>query len=381
MLNPSTVAAMARTGLPVTQRRVLFSVLVAVTTVMALGLAAVALSPGGFGVVDLVLLALYAIALPWLVIGFSISVIGFCVLQFARDPLAAIFPGAARIRGDEPIAAMTAILICIRNEAPERVIRNLSPLLTGLATAGVGGRFHVFVLSDTGDPALAAIEEERFGAFASAWQDRVAVTYRRRRTNTEFKAGNIRDFCRQWGADYEFALTLDADSFMTADAVLRLVRIMQDDPRLGIVQSLVVGLPSTSAFARLFQFGMRLGMRSYTIGSAWWQADCGPYWGHNALLRLAPFIAHCRLPDLPAGSVLGGHILSHDQIEAVLMRRAGYHVRVLPVEYRAGKRTLRRCSNSFAAICAGATATCSTFICSACPASCRSAAISWCSRS
>ena len=139
MLNPSTVAAMARTGLPVTQRRVLFSVLVAVTTVMALGLAAVALSPGGFGVVDLVLLALYAIALPWLVIGFSISVIGFCVLQFARDPLAAIFPGAARIRGDEPIAAMTAILICIRNEAPERVIRNLSPLLTGLATAGVGG--------------------------------------------------------------------------------------------------------------------------------------------------------------------------------------------------------------------------------------------------
>jgi membrane glycosyltransferase len=334
MLNPSTVAAMARTGLPVTQRRVLFSVLVAVTTVVALGLAVVALSPGGLSAVDLLLLALYAIALPWLVIGFSISVIGFCVLQFARDPLAAIFPAAAGIRGDEPITAMTAILICIRNEAPERVIRNLSPLLTGLAAAGVGGRFHVFVLSDTGDPALAAIEEERFGTFASVWQDRVAVTYRRRRANTEFKAGNIRDFCRQWGADYEFALTLDADSFMTADAVLRLVRIMQDDPRLGIVQSLVVGLPSTSAFARLFQFGMRLGMRSYTIGSAWWQADCGPYWGHNALLRLAPFIAHCRLPDLPAGSVLGGHILSHDQIEAVLMRRAGYHVRVLPVEYQ-----------------------------------------------
>jgi membrane glycosyltransferase len=334
MLNPSTVAATAQTGLPVTQRRVLFSAMVAATTIFALGLAGVALSPGGLSAVDLLLLALYAVALPWLVIGFSISVIGFCVLQFARDPLAAIFPGAARIRCDEPVTATTAILICIRNEAPERVIRNLTPLLAGLAAAGVGDRFRVFVLSDTGDPALAAVEEERFRAFATAWQDRVAVTYRRRRINTEFKAGNIRDFCRQWGADYEFALTLDADSFMTADAVLRLVRIMQDDPKLGIVQSLVVGLPSTSAFARLFQFGMRLGMRSYTIGSAWWQADCGPYWGHNALLRLAPFIAHCRLPDLPAGSLLGGHILSHDQIEAVLMRRAGYHVRVLPVEYQ-----------------------------------------------
>ena len=121
---------------------------------------------------------------------------------------------------------------------------------------------------------------------------------------------------------------------MTAEAVLRLVRIMQSDDKLGIVQSLVVGLPSTSAFARLFQFGMRLGMRSYTIGSAWWQADCGPYWGHNALVRLAPFIAHCGLPELPADGVLGGQILSHDQIEAVLMRRAGYEVRVLPLEHQ-----------------------------------------------
>jgi membrane glycosyltransferase len=160
------------------------------------------------------------------------------------------------------------------------------------------------------------------------------VTYRRRTVNTGFKAGNIRDFCQCWGAEHDFALTLDADSFMTAEAVLRLVRIMQSDAKLGIVQSLVVGLPSTSAFARLFQFGMRLGMRSYTVGSAWWQADCGPYWGHNAIVRLAPFIAHCDLPELPNGRILGGQILSHDQIEAVLMRRAGYEVRVLPVEHQ-----------------------------------------------
>jgi len=258
-------------------------------------------------------------------------VIGFCVMRFSRDPLGAIFPAAARVRGNEAIAARTAILVCIRNEAPERVVRNLKPLLAGLASAGAAHRFHAFVLSDTANPELAAAEEARILAFAAEWRDRLAVTYRRRSQNTGFKAGNIRDFCAQWGADYDFALTLDADSFMSADAVLRLVRIMQGDQKLGIVQSLVVGLPSTSAFARLFQFGMRLGMRSYTIGSAWWQADCGPYWGHNALVRLGPFMAHCALPELPAG-VLGGQILSHDQIEAVLMRRAGYEVRVLPIE-------------------------------------------------
>src|SRR6202030_1447318 len=143
-----------------------------------------------------------------------------------------------------------------------------------------------------------------------------------------YKAGNIREFCERSGRQHDFAVTLDADSLMTADAVLRLVRIMQADPRLGILQGLIVGLPSTSAFTRLFQVGMRLGMRSYTIGSAWWQGDCGPYWGHNAVLRLAPFILHCGLPVLPDKGPLGGQVLSHDQIEAVLMRRGGYEVRV-----------------------------------------------------
>jgi membrane glycosyltransferase len=222
--------------------------------------------------------------------------------------------------------------MCIRNEPPERAARYLAPLVEGLAANPAAGRFHVYLLSDTDQPAVAAAEEAQFAAFADAFAGRIAVSYRRRTRNTGFKAGNIRDFCERFGTDYDFAVVLDADSVMTAAAVLRLVRIMQADPRLGILQSLVIGLPSTSAFARLFQFGMRLSMRSYTIGSAWWQADCGPYWGHNAIIRLAPFMAHCDLPTLPAGALVAGHVLSHDQIEAVLMRRAGYDVRVLAEE-------------------------------------------------
>ena len=230
------------------------------------------------------------------------------------------------------IVASTAILLCIRNELPERMICNLRPLLAGLDRSGFGDSFHVYVLSDTSDPQIAAVEQERFAELANAWNGRIAMTYRRRAVNTGFKAGNIWDFCEQWGAKHEFAVSLDADSFMTADATLLLVRIMQADPKLGILQGLVVGLPSTSAFARVFQFGMRLGMRSYTIGSAWWQEDCGPYWGHNAVFRLAPFIAHCELPVLSPGGSEARHILSHDQIEAALMRAAGYSVRVLPEE-------------------------------------------------
>jgi membrane glycosyltransferase len=303
-----------------------------VTFAGSLALAALALAPGGFGVVDLVLLVLFALTLPWTVAGFCNAVIGFSIMRFAPDPIAAVMPILARIRDDEPVTASTAILLCIRNELPDRMIRNLEPMLADLDASGWGKNFHLYVLSDTSDVSMASSEETCFADLALRWRDRVAITYRRRKVNTAFKAGNIRDFCECWGSEHDFAVTLDADSFMSAEAILRLVRIMQADPKLGILQGLIVALPSTSTFARVFQFGMRLGMRSYTIGSAWWQGDCGPYWGHNAVLRLEPFIAHCALPVLSRDGEEDRHILSHDQIEAALIRAAGYHVRVLPQE-------------------------------------------------
>ncbi len=313
-------------------RRLLFSGLVVATIATLLALGGMALSAGGFGWLDALLLLFFGLTLPWSVIGFWNATIGFLIMRFSRDPIAVTIPPARRIRGDEPITASTAIAIFVRNEPPDRVVRNLDAMLRDLAAAGVADRFSLYVLSDTSHADIAAIEEKSFGDLAAQWHGRIPVTYRRRAVNTAFKAGNFWDFLERWGDRHEFAVTLDTDSFMTAAAILRMVRIAQAEPKLGILQGLVVGLPSTSAFARIFQFGMRLGMRSWTIGSAWWQGDCGPYWGHNAVIRIAPFKAHCHIPKLPEGGVLGGHVLSHDQIEAALMRRAGYDVRVLPEE-------------------------------------------------
>jgi membrane glycosyltransferase len=310
-------------------RPLLFFLLVGSTMAGLLWLAVAALSAGGFGVLDLVLVSLFAITQPWYVIGFWNATIGLLILRFARDPIQAVLPVAARVRGDEPITASTAILLCIRNEPPVRVARLLEPMLDGLSAAGVAEHFRVYVLSDSDMPDIVAAEQSCFTAMAAAWRGRVGLKYRRRSANTGYKAGNIRDFCERWGSKHELAVMLDADSAMTVDLLLRLVRMMQVDPQIGILQSLVIGMPSASPFARIFQFGMRLGMRSYTIGSAWWQGDCGPYWGHNAIVRMAPFTACCSLPVIEQGALVKGHVLSHDQIEAVLMRKAGYAVRVL----------------------------------------------------
>jgi membrane glycosyltransferase len=314
----------------ITRRRALYAALVVLTAAAVLWLAGIAVPPTSFG--GIAFLLLFSVTVPWAVVGFWNAVIGLLVMRLAKNPAVAVNPMAATIKGDEPIVTCSAILMCIRNESPDQVIRNLQPLMQGLVDARVEHKFHVYILSDSSFPEVLAAEAAQFDGLIAKWQDRIPIIYRRRAENIGFKSGNIRDFCNRWGHDHDFAVVMDADSYMPAETVLRLVRIVQANPSLGILQTLVVGMPSTSVFARVFQFGMRLGMRSYTIGSAWWQGDCGPYWGHNAIIRLAPFIAHCDMPLLPGDGPLSGHILSHDQVEAALMRRAGYEVRVLPVD-------------------------------------------------
>lgn len=313
-------------------RRGVFAALVLATVLALLGLMAHALDAGGLDAIDLAMLVAFGLTLPWTAVGFWNAVIGLVLMLGAKDPAAVATPIARLGRDDAPIDTRTAVLVCIRNEDPRRLERNLSEMLAGLVATRAAPALQVFLLSDSdrpdivsGEAAVAAALAQRFGAV-------LPVTYRRRERNPGYKAGNLRDFCERWGGAFDFAVVLDADSVMSPSAILRLIRVMQADPRLGIVQTLVTGLPSTSPFARVFQFGMRLGMRSYTLGSAWWQGDCGPYWGHNAIIRLAPFIAHCELPTLPGSGPLSGSVLSHDQVEAVLMRRAGHEVRVLPME-------------------------------------------------
>ena len=319
-------------GLAPRRRRQLFASLVVSTALLALALMVWTLQASGFDWIDALIVACFAATLPWTVIGFWNAVVGLVVMRGNADPGRALCPALVEEDDTSPITTRTALISCIRNEDAALVARNVDRMIAELADANASQHFSVYVLSDSTWPEVIEAEERCCAQLSERWRGSVDVVYRRRSRNPGFKAGNIRDFCVRWGADHDFMLVLDADSLMSAATILRMVRTLQASPTLGILQSLVVGLPSRSAFARPFQFGMRLGMRSYSTGSAWWQADAGPYWGHNALIRLRPFIDHCELPLVAGRGPLSGWVLSHDQLEAAWMRRAGYEVRVMPVE-------------------------------------------------
>ncbi len=305
-------------------QRTVFLLLFGGITAGLVWLAAAAMAPEGFTAFEALTLLAFAGTAPWSALCASNALLGFAVLTASRDPAGCVLPALRKARMGMPVPP-TAIIICIRQEDMAMVLPPLARLLDGLAAAGVAHRFTPWFLSDTPEGPAAEAEAAAIAAFTTSHP---ATRYRRRAQNTGFKAGNVMDFCDHHAGDAEFMLCLDADSEMTAEAVLRLLACMQAEPRLAILQQLIVGRPAGAAFPRLFQFGMRAFMRVWATGQAWWQGDAGPYWGHNAMIRIAPFRRHARLAPLPDGSP----ILGHDQVEAARLHAAGWKVAVLPIE-------------------------------------------------
>jgi membrane glycosyltransferase len=287
---------------------------------------------GGWSPARLAILLLFLAGLPWTLLAFWNSVIGFIILRLVADPAAYTNPALRRMAKDAPLTSRVAVCLAIRHEVVDRAFTRLAAMIESLEATGWSRCFGFHVLSDSSRLEVVAAEERAFAALKARHPRPGFLHYRRRPANIGYKAGNLREFAEGAAGSYDHMIVLDADSLMSGASLLRLVRVMEANPRLGILQTLVTGRPSESAFARIFQFGMRHSMRTHTIGIAWWQGPSGPYWGHNAIIRLVPFIAHCRLPLLPGRPPLGGHVLSHDQVEAALMRASGYEVRVIADE-------------------------------------------------
>lgn len=273
-------------------------------------------------------ITLFALLSAWVVTGFMTAMMGFYVtVRGDRHALS-----AKNVQHHALDATTrTAIIMPICNEDVRTVFAGLRATCESVAATGHVKAFDVFVLSDTSNPATqraerAAWEELRTQLAVHPDQPQIEVYYRLRKRRTDRKAGNVADFCRRWGKDYRYMVVLDADSVMSGDCLVSMVKLMEANPTAGIIQTATQAIGHVTLHARAQQFASRVTGRLFTLGMQFWQMGESHYWGHNAIIRIEPFMQHCALAHIPGKGGMSGSIMSHDFVEAALMRRAGYHV-------------------------------------------------------
>ena len=275
---------------------------------------------GPITVLKWALLVLFVINFSWIALAFTSAIVGFCSLLMSPRPKGEI----------APLTNDIAVVMPIYNEAPSRVFAAVQAMREEVEASGQGARFSWFFLSDSTNPDVWIAEERTYMALREQLGPDARVYYRHRPKNTSRKAGNIDDFVTRWGGAYEFMIVLDADSLMTGECILHLSAAMAADPDAGIIQTLPLIINRNTFFARLQQFAARIYGLVIAAGLAVWSGRKGNYWGHNAIIRTKAFADCCGLPTLRGRPPFGGHILSHDFIEAALMLRGGYSVYMLP---------------------------------------------------
>ena len=310
------------------RRRAVFAVLTVLSTLLAASLYQRAQPDGENTWLQMAQLGLFVLLSAWVVTGFVTALMGFWVmLRGDRHTLTA---ASVRDHAMNP-EARTAIIMPICNEDVATVFAGLRATCESLIGTGHAGQFDVFVLSDSHDPAIAAAERQAWEALRAALAEQpgqppIEVYYRLRSRRTHRKAGNVADFCRRWGKDYRYMVVLDADSVMSGDCIVSMAKLMEANPTAGIIQTATQAIGHVTLHARAQQFASRVTGRLFTLGMQYWQLGESHYWGHNAIIRVAPFMEHCALAPIKGNGGLAGGIMSHDFVEAALMRRAGYHV-------------------------------------------------------
>jgi membrane glycosyltransferase len=276
---------------------------------------------GGVTILEWPLLVLFALNFSWIALAFSSAVVGFVsLLRGIRD----------NIPAPQALAERTAVIMPIYNEAPSRVFGSVAAMIEEVRATGLIAHFDFFFLSDTTDADVWVAEERAFVTLRDELPDDVNLYYRHRLRNTARKAGNIADFVTRWGGGYAHMIVLDADSLMTGSSIVGLAGAMEADPDAGIIQTLPLIINRNTLFARAQQFAARIYGPVIAEGLRLWMDRDGNYWGHNAIIRTKAFADHCAMPDLSGKPPFGGHILSHDFVEAALIRRAGYSVTMVP---------------------------------------------------
>ena len=285
------------------------------------------LNGNGPSLLGIVVLALFVALFAWVALAFMSAVGGFLATAFGGG----LGLGITREGPLPELTTRTALLMPTYNETPGRVMAAVLAIHESLEATGLGAQFDIFILSDTTDPDVWIAEEAAFLALRDRAGDRGGqIFYRRRPKNTERKSGNLAEWVRRFGAAYQQMLTLDADSLMEGATIVRMAAAMERHPGVGLIQTLPVIVNGATLFARMQQFAGRVYGPLIAQGIAWWHGSEGNYWGHNAIIRTEAFAEQAGLPHLRGRKPFGGPILSHDFVEAALMRRGGWAIHMVP---------------------------------------------------
>ncbi len=245
---------------------------------------------------------------------------------------ASVLAGASKRRDPEPSPetspALTALVMPIYNEDPVRTTAALQAMAEALALIDAHRGFEIVILSDSTNADAWIRETLSVHRLRTSLLPIMPVWYRRRWQNIARKSGNLEDFVTRWGGRYDHMIVLDADSLIDAPTLRALVQAMQSDPDLGILQTAPQLIGARTFFGRLQQFAACVYGPVITRGLSAWSGDSGNYWGHNAIIRMKAFAQNCGLPQLSGRKPFGGFVLSHDFVEAALMRRGGWKVRM-----------------------------------------------------
>jgi len=325
---PASAEAMEPWQHAATRRRTVFMLLTLISTVVATVLFADMQPVYDNAFLQYGQLGLFALLSAWVVTGFMTAMMGFYVTLFG-DTHTLSAKKVQHLTLDK--ATRTAIIMPICNEDVITVFAGLRATCESVAVTAHVQAFDVFVLSDSNDPAIikaerAAWEDLRGQLASQPDQPQIEVYYRLRKRRSDRKAGNVADFCRRWGKDYRYMVVLDADSVMSGDCLVSMVKLMEANPTAGIIQTATQAIGHVTLHARAQQFGSRVTGRLFTLGMQFWQMGESHYWGHNAIIRIEPFMQHCALAHIKGTGGMAGSIMSHDFVEAALMRRAGFHV-------------------------------------------------------
>ncbi|WP_273207873.1 glucans biosynthesis glucosyltransferase MdoH [Marinobacter subterrani] len=274
---------------------------------------------------ELGMTALFAILYAWIAIGFWTAVLGFVLRLIGGDRHALLRRHSSEALADTPLAK-TAILLPIYHEPVHWTLSGLKAVYRDIERTGHIEHFEFYILSDSRDPNVWLEEQATWHALARELGAEGRLFYRRRPVNLNYKSGNVADFLRRWGRRCKYMVVLDADSLLSGETVVRMVRLMEREPGVGILQTNPTIINGQSLFARLQQFANRFYSTLFATGLAAIQMGDAAFWGHNAILRVEPFMKHCGLPKLPGFGIFGGPIMSHDFVEAAYMGRAGYEI-------------------------------------------------------